>query len=176
MKIHLVPQCCGAGELHIFKVQYAGSQGFQPRQQIVVGSPAGQPTRPGDWFCFGDSRPLCLQIHCNIFVRRVEAGVPKPMGNRAQIYSRFEQVNRSAMTKAVRVDALAVQRWQGHGCPLHVSLEDEARSESCKLGAAMVPEQGLGALRIKPGVCKVLLQQAGRLRPKRTDALSAAFA
>src|SRR5262245_41353281 len=40
----------------------------------------------------------------------------------------------------------------------------------------MVPEQGLGTLQIKPGVRKVLLQQPGRLWPKWTDTLSAAFA
>jgi hypothetical protein len=40
----------------------------------------------------------------------------------------------------------------------------------------MVLEQGLGVLRVKRGVCNVLLQQSGRLRPERTDTLAAAFA
>src|SRR5262245_43270790 len=52
------------------------SQGFQPGQKVVVGSPARQPVRLGDRFRFGDGRTFGLQIDCDVFVCGAKAGVP----------------------------------------------------------------------------------------------------
>ena len=88
------------------------SKGFQPGQKILVGSPARQPGRLGDRFRFGDGRAFGFQIDGDVFVRRIDAGVPQPMGNGAEIHSGFEQMDCGAVAKAVRMDSFAFQCWQ----------------------------------------------------------------
>ena len=52
------------------------SQGFQPPQQVVVGSPSRWSGRLGDGLGLGDSRAFGFQIDGDVFVRGVDAGVP----------------------------------------------------------------------------------------------------
>ena len=106
------PSALALGNFTFLRLKETDSQGFQPSQKILVGPPSRQPGRLGDRFRFGDGRAFGFQIDRDVFVRGVDAGVPQPVGDGAEIHSRFEQMDRSAMTQAVRVDSFAFQRWQ----------------------------------------------------------------
>ena len=111
------------------KASEADSQGLQPSQQVVVSSPAGQALRLGDRFRFGESRSLGLQIDRGVLLGGVEAFVPHPMGDGAEIDPRLEQVHGGGVANTVGMDALALERRQHGGGPSHVPLQNEARAE-----------------------------------------------
>ena len=91
-----------------------GLQGFQPGQQVVVGSPARRSFRLGDRLRFGEGRTLGLQIDRGVLVRGVEALVPHPVGDGAELNTGLEQINGGAVTDTVGVDALALEPRQNY--------------------------------------------------------------
>ena len=154
------------------KASEADSQGFQPSQQVVIRAPAGQSLRLGDRFRFGESRSLGVQIDRGVLLGRIEALVPHPMGDGAEIDPGLEQVHGGGVANTVGMDALVLERRQHGGGPGHVPLQNEARAESCERRTPVIPKQSLRHRRIQPAVREVLLEQTGRLWPERTDALA----
>ena len=92
----------------------------------------------------GQRFTLGFQIHGQIFVGGVDAGVSEPVGNRAQIDSGFEQVHRRAVPQHVGMNAFLGQRRTRVGGLPRVTLHNEPRTETGEPTALPVAKQRLG--------------------------------
>src|ERR1019366_2903058 len=94
------------------------------------------PLRSGLWQC---SR-CGYQIDGDVFVGGVDTHMPQPMGDRAEIDPRTQQVKGRTVANRVRVKSLALQRRPPQCRFLHVLIQDEADTEPGQPGAPIIKE------------------------------------
>ena len=85
-----------------------GSKGFEPGDEVRVLAPFSSVTLE-QGLGFGEGLPFCFEIDGDIFVCRVDARVPQPMGDRTEINPGAQQVKGRRVTHRVRMQPFAFQ-------------------------------------------------------------------
>jgi hypothetical protein len=107
------------------------SERFQPCDQIGIATPfRGVPVSYDLRFCFCYGLAFCFQINGKVLVRRVNAGVSKPVSDGAEVNARTQQMDSSAVAQAVGVKTLVLWRWVALGCFANVFPQDQANAET----------------------------------------------
>jgi hypothetical protein len=126
-------------------------------EEIFVGMPAGLFGRfGGNRFGFGKGGSFGLEINGRVSVCGVEARVPQIVGDGAEINASLQQIDRGAVSQAVWVKALALERWLNLCCALELPFQDEACAEPCQWRATLVAKYQLGFMLIEAAVMEVL--------------------
>ena len=110
----------------------------------------------GNRFGFGKGGSFSLEINGRVSVGGVEARVPQIMGDSAEINAGLQQINRAAVSQAVWMKALALERWLNLCCTLDMPFQDEACAEPRQWRATLVAKYQLRFMLIEAAVMEVL--------------------
>jgi hypothetical protein len=117
------------------------SERRQPSDKVAILAPFSRVVTSFEQrFCFGERFAFRLQIDGDIFVGGVDTRMPQPMGERAEIDPRTQQVKGRTVANRVRVKSLALERRPPQRRFLHVLIQDEADTAPGQPGAPIIEE------------------------------------
>ena len=116
-------------------------------------------------FGLGQCLTFCLQVERQIPVRRVDAGVSKPVGDGTEVHAGSKQVDCGAVSHTMRMKPFTLERGEMLGRRVYVFLQDQTHAKAGERLAAVIAEDTLLFVQGDLTFREVPTQSAGGFRP-----------